>query len=363
MKIAVVCPYAWDLPGGVQSHVRSLAAALAERGHAVLVLAPLSGRPPSTPFPASSEGFGFTPAGRALRLPMNGSVAPIAFGPRGFGTVRLELARFGPEIVHLHEPLIPSTSMQALLAADAPMVATFHAAAPSSKLYRVFRPLLRRWSHKLKIKTVVSAAAQELIGRYVPGPFELTPNGVDVDRLRQGNAPAPDGKRVLFLGRLERRKGLELLVRAMASVDAQLIVAGEGPELERCERLARELGIEARFVGVVDDDEKARLYRSASVFCAPNLGGESFGIVLLEAMAAGVPVVCSDIDGFMSAAGGAARHFASEDPSALAAALRAVLSDPSAADELARLGRERAESFAWSRLVDGVIRIYERALS
>lgn len=358
MRVALVCPYAWDRPGGVQSHVRGLARALRGRGHDVAVLAP-----------HASSGVGsdeeVTIVGRAVGIPANGSVAPLAFGPLAAAGIRRALASFDPDVCHLHEPLIPSLSLLALWAARSPCIGTFHAAAESSFGYRASRVILQRAASRLSVRTAVSDAARALVARYFAGDYVLTPNGVDVAQF------APDGtekkeRTVLFLSRLERRKGLEVLIQAMARLgDAgiRLVVAGDGPEAKASRLLAQRLGIDAEWRGTVSDAEKSALYRNAGVYCAPGLGGESFGIVLVEAMAAGAAVVCSDLPGFRAVAGGAARLVPPGDAGALAEELRAVLDDPGEAERMGKMSLRMSASFDWSRLAAGVESVYERALS
>ncbi len=358
MRVAVVCPYAWDRPGGVQSHIRALAAALRGRDHDVIIIAPSAGEPP--------KEDGVVHVGHAVGIPANGSVAPLAFGPLVAARVRRAMESFRPDVLHLHEPLIPSVSLLTLWAAGSiPCVGTFHAAATSSAGYGLARPVLDRAARRLTVRTAVSESARELATRYFPGSYLLTPNGVDVERfdtaepLRLG----PD-KKILFFGRIERRKGLEVLIQAMTrlrDLHTTVVVGGTGPEEKHCRRLAGGLQIETRFLGRVPEEDVPRLYRSVDVYCAPGLGGESFGIVLLEAMAAGTPVVCSDLPGFRDATGDAAALVSPGDAGALADALRRVLNTD--ADDLARKGANRSRAFDWKRLVGGVEMVYERALS
>ena len=354
MRVALVCPYAWDVPGGVQSHVGGLARALREREHEVLVIAPRLRR---------TDLSDAVLVGRAVPIPANGSVAPIAFGPVAAARLHQRLRAFDPDLLHVHEPLVPSLSLLATFASDSPTVGTFHASAPSSFGYRVAAPVLGRVASRLVARTAVSDAARALVSRYFPGDYALTPNGVDTARFADASPLGlGDGKKVLFLSRIERRKGLEVLVRAMAKLTtpARLIVAGTGPEEERCRRLATALGVDTRWLGRVSDEQKARVYRSADVYCAPGLGGESFGIVLVEAMAAGTPIVCSNLPGFREVAGEGALLVTPGDPTRLADALTSVLADDDAAETLRRSGLTRAAAFDWRRLVVNVEAIYAR---
>ncbi|HZA39677.1 MAG TPA: glycosyltransferase family 4 protein [Actinomycetota bacterium] len=360
MRIAIVCPYAWDLVGGVQTHIRALARTLRARDHDVQIIAPVSGR-------GDGVSSGFAAAGRAVGIPANGSVAPVAFGPGAAIGVKRALDEFGPDVVHLHEPLIPSVSLHALWRSDAPLVGTFHASADSSLGYRVARPVLDRAARRLRVRTAVSDAARALASRYFPGEYALTPNGIQTELFTDAEPlDLGAGPRVLFFGRIERRKGLEVLVQAMTrlrDLNATLVVAGSGPEERHCRKLAAQLGVPAEFIGRLDEGDVPRAYRAADVYCAPGLGGESFGIVLVEAMAAGTPVVCSDLTGFRAVAGGAAELVPPGEPGPLADALRVVLTDGERAARMSRAGRRLASMYDWSRLVAGVESIYERARS
>jgi phosphatidyl-myo-inositol alpha-mannosyltransferase len=355
MRVALVCPYAWDRPGGVQTHIRSLARVLGARGHDVTVLAPSLGR---------IAGDGVTIVGRAVTIPANGSVAPLSFGPMVAARTRRALDAFRPDVVHAHEPLIPSVSLLALLGASAPVVGTFHAAAERSIGYMVGKPLLERAADRLAARTAVSDPARSLIARYLPGDYALTPNGVEIDAFKVARpADLGPGKKVVFLGRLERRKGLEVLIQAMTrlrTIDAELVVAGGGPEEKRARALARRLMVPARFLGRVGDDAKASLLARADVYCAPGLGGESFGIVLVEAMAAGAPIVCSSLAGFAAVAGNAAVLVEPGDPGYLADALRRVLGDDGLTMRMRKASRRTASGFDWHRLVGNVEGIYSR---
>ncbi len=358
MRVALVCPYAWDRFGGVQSHVRSLAAVLRERGHAIQVFAPHVAADAAAP-------EGVTLVGRAVPIPANGSVAALAFGPAVGTAVRRALADFEPDVLHLHEPLIPSISLLALRSAEVPAVGTFHAAMEWSFGYGIARGALGPTIRRLAVRTVVSESARALVSRYFPGPYVLTPNGIDVAAFAAAEPVRhTEGPTVLFFSRLEKRKGLEVLVRAMPHVpDAMLVVAGSGPEERAVKSLARSLSVEAVWLGRVPDAEVAATYRGADVYCAPALGGESFGIVLVEAMAAGTPVVCSDLPGFRAVAGEAAFLVPPRAHRRLAAALRRVLEDRDKGETMRAAGRAVAERYDWGRLVPRVEEVYESALA
>lgn len=358
MRITLICPYAWDRPGGVQSHVRSLAPALTRRGHEVSVIAPLAG--PHRPAP---DDYSLHFVGRTFSVPANGSVAPISFGPRPAAEVRGLLARLRPEVVQAHEPLIPSLSLLTARSTEAPIVGTFHAATEKSLGYRIARPYLRRTATRLAVRTAVSSAARALAERYFPGSYEIVPNGIDVARFATAE-PLDFGskKTVLFLGRVERRKGLESLIQAMAwsrDLDARLVVVGDGPRLASARRLASRLQVDVLWFGRATDADVASAYRGADVYCAPNLGGESFGIVLLEAMAAGTPVVASALPAFTGVAGDAAVFHPPGETGALAAALRGTLTSDN--EQRIATGMQIAARFDWAALATTLEDVFERA--
>jgi phosphatidylinositol alpha-mannosyltransferase len=363
MKIVIVCPYAWDRFGGVQTHVRAQAAALRARGHEVTLIAPRTWGAPGRDGDLDPDGVVLI--GRTISIPANGSMAPISFGPWAAVGVRRALADLEPEVVHLHEPLIPSLGGLALLNSAAPCVGTFHASSDTSLAYWVARPILRGAMDRLRIRIVVSDAARELIGRYFPGDYEVIPNGVEVGRFATASPVDLGAKRtVLFLGRIERRKGLEVLVQALTrlrDLELKLIVGGAGPEERACRSLAARLGVDVQFLGRVHDDVKAGVFRSADLYCAPAIGGESFGIVLIEAMAAGTPVVCSDLPGFRAVAEGAAALVPPGDPGRLADALRGVMTDENRALAMSETGRSIADRYDWPRLAERLEDVYVRA--
>ena len=363
VKVAIVCPYAWDRVGGVQSHIRALSQVLSKNGHEVQIMAPSS----MTLTHHVGGGGDVKLVGRAVGVPANGSVAPLSFGPLAAAGIRVALRDFDPDVMHLHEPLIPSLSLLALRASRVPSVGTFHAAKETSAAYRIASPMLGRAADRLGVRTAVSDAARALVSEYFPGDYALTPNGVEVARFAEA-APIdlPPGKKVLFLGRLERRKGLEVLIQAMTrlrDIEVELIVAGTGPAERSARALAARLGVPATFMGRLGEDELPRIYRSVDAYCAPGLGGESFGIVLVEAMAAGTPVVCSDLPGYRSVAGTAADLVPPGDAGALADSLRKVLSDADVAAQMKKDGTRLAGMFDWRRLVGNVETMYARAIA
>ncbi len=361
MKIALVCPYAWDKFGGVQSHVRALASALKRRDHQVEVFAP---RSKNAPEKSTEPGVTFT--GRSVAIPANGSVAPLAFGPMAAVSLRKALKAFDPDVLHLHEPLIPSLSLLALWNSDVPAVGTFHASAEASFGYQAGKPALLGAMKKLAVRTAVSEAARGLIGRYFPGDYAMTPNGVDVPRFSDATpADIGSGATILFLGRIEPRKGLEVLIRALIELDRDdvtLVVGGTGPEEMKCRALAESLRSDTRWLGRVPEEDLPGVFKAASVYCAPGLGGESFGIVLIEAMAAGVPVICSDLEGFRAVASDAASVVPAGDAGTLAIAIAAVLDDDAKAAAMRAASGEVAARYDWAKLVVDVESLYVRAV-
>jgi len=350
MKVGLVCPYDWSHPGGVRSHIQGLAAALERAGIGTEIIAPAS---------ASEKGIFVT--GKPLAVPFNGSVARLCFSRSAARNVRARLDEGDIDLVHLHEPAIPSVSMLALKSAEIPAIATFHASSARSWGYAAARPILQPLLGKLAKRIAVSGAACSLVSRYFPGEYEIIPNGVDVHGWEHAE---PDQKIVelrpcvLFVGRPEPRKGLDVLVKAM-----EIVRTRTGATLAVVGPAANDVPGWAYASGPVDGPKLRSIMKGASVFCAPSLGGESFGIVLAEAMAAGVPVVCSDLAGYKEASGGAALHVPAGDPVATANALCSVLSDPSGSKSLVEAGRRRAAELDWLVVANKITEIYEGALS
>jgi phosphatidylinositol alpha-mannosyltransferase len=358
VKIALACPYAWDAPGGVQVHVRQLASHLLERGHGVVVLAP--GRIPG------AEGW-VRIVGRPVPVRYNGSVAPIC---PSFGSARLvrwSLEQFRPDVVHVHEPFAPSTGMFATLRSNAPVVATFHAYAEHSKLLAVAAPALRLVWRKLDARVAVSRAAAAFASRRFGGDFRIVPNGADVQLFASARpASLPPGRTLLFVNRLDRRKGFSVAVRAFGILaarypDVQFVVVGDGEERKRVFDLDTQVRSRVRLLGTVSHTELAGYYAAADAFLAPATGGESFGIVLVEAMAAGLPVVGSAIPGYDEVVrdGVDGLLVPPSDPQALASAAERVLTDEELARRLGEAGRERARDYTWDRVSRQLEEVYD----
>lgn len=354
MRVGLVCPYSLTVPGGVQGQVLALARALRGHGHEVRVLGPCDGPPPDA---------GVTPLGKSIPFAANGSVAPIAPDPscalRTFRVLRDE----GFDVLHLHEPLVPGPCMYSAFVKPAPIVATFHAAGVSAA-YRFGKVALKIVTRRLDVRCAVSEDAVDLASRYFGGSYEAVFNGIEVDRFAKATPSArPEGPVVLFMGRHEERKGLAVLLAAMdrLPLGTTVWVGGEGPETEL---LRASVGDDQRveWLGRVDDDEKAARLRAADVFCAPSLHGESFGIVLLEAMAAGTPVVASDLPGYAKVArqGREALLVPPGDAAALGDTISRVLHDSSLAASLVEGGRIRADELSMDRLAERYLEMYTR---
>jgi phosphatidylinositol alpha-mannosyltransferase len=361
MRIGMVCPYSFDVPGGVQSHVLQLAEVMRGRGQEVSVLAPVS---PHTSLPDYVVS-----AGKAVPIPYNGSVARLRFGPATHRKVKKWLVEGDFDVLHLHEPNAPSLSMLALNIAEGPIVATFHTSTTKSLTLTVFQGILRPMHEKIVGRIAVSDLARRWQMEALGTDAVEIPNGVDVDSF--ASAPPLDGyprpgKTVLFLGRYdEPRKGMSVLLDALPRVverypDLQLLIVGRGDEDELRDQ-AGELEDHIRFLGQVDDAGKASAMRSADVYCAPNTGGESFGIVLVEAMAAGTPVVASDLDAFrrVLSDGECGRLVPVEDGAALADALIELLENDVLRERYVAAGSAAVHRFDWSLVASQIMRVYE----
>ncbi len=369
LRIGIVCPYSLDVPGGVQAHVVDLAGALRVLGHRVDVLAPGE-------LARDDPGDFVTSAGRAVGVPYNGSVARLTFGPVAYSRVRRWLADRDLDVLHLHEPIAPSLSMIALAMADGPIVATFHTANERSRALTTFSGVLRPMLEKVTARIAVSPLARRVQVEHLGGDAVEIPNGVDTELFAGAEPlpghPTPGVHTVGFIGRFdEPRKGMDVLLGALRALPAQraervrLLVAERGDEAALRRRAGPDLARRIDVLGAVDNRTKASALRSMDVYCAPNTGGESFGMVLTEAMAAGAPVLASDLDAFRRVLdGGLAGALVTRgDPVALAGGLAALLDDPARRAELASLGRLRAGQYAWPVVAEQVLRVYEAAIA
>lgn len=356
----MVCPYSLDVAGGVQAHVLDLAHALIAAGHSVDVLAPAAPETPVPPF--------VTRAGRALSVPYNGSVARVRFGPVSYGRVRRWLADHDFDVLHLHEPTTVSLSVLTLLVAEGPIVATFHTATDRSRALRAMGGVLRPLMEKVTARIAVSPTARAVQVRHLGGDAVEIPNGVDVARFACGPRWPVTGETVGFVGRFdEPRKGMPLLLDALcmlgpARPDLRLLVVGRG-DTAALRRAAGPWADRIEVLGPVDDAIKAAALRSVRVLCAPHRGGESFGIVLAEAMAAGAPVLAADLAAFRAVLGPAGVLFPAGDAGALARSLAALLDDAPRRAALTAAGRERVAAYDWPVVAADVVRVYRTALA
>jgi phosphatidyl-myo-inositol alpha-mannosyltransferase len=362
MRVGMVCPYTWDVPGGVQEHVKDLAEALIGLGHEVSVISPADD---DTPLP----GY-VVPAGRAVPVPYNGSVARLAFGPLSAARVRRWVKEGGFDVLHVHEPAAPSLSLLACWVADGPIVATAHTANPRSRVMHASYLALQTALEKISGWIAVSEAARTTLVEHMGGDAVLIPNGVTVSRYEKAS-PLPgwpgEGGALGFLGRMEEsRKGLDVLLRAFELLAAQrpglrLLVAGPGDLDEVRAKVPGAIRDRLILLGQVTQDDKARFYHSVDVFCAPNTGGESFGVVLIEAMAAGAPIVASDLDAFQLVLrdGRAGELFPAGDSAALAAAASRLLGDPSLRSRLSAAATDAVRAYDWPMVARDVVKVYE----
>lgn len=361
MRITLVCPYTWQASGGVQVHVKNLAAGLAERGHEVTVLAPTIA-PPSEPWVRS--------VGRPFRVSYRGTIAPIA--PLAFRRTRAALASLRPDVVHVHEPLTPSASMFATLATTAPVVATVHAFLDRSLAMELAAPVLRRIWKRVTVGVAVSEAAASFLRRALPdAALEIVPNGVDVEVFAAAEPldDLPAGRRILWVNRLDAQKGFPVALAAFSKVladvpDAVLVVVGEGKDREALGLLTGPARARVDMRGAVPNERVPPYLAGGEVFVAPAVGQESFGIALVEAMAAGLPVVATDIPGYREVLSDEVEGLLvpPRDPEALAAGLVRVLTQPELAARLGEAGRERARTFDWPIVVDRLEELYARAI-
>ena len=401
LRIALVCPYSLSRPGGVQGQVVGLARALGLGGHRVTVFAPVD--PPVDGRPLHPPDIDVVATGRSVAVPANGSVAPVSLSPLAAARALRAVESVGYDVVHVHEPLAPGLPWAVLVGDDVPpVVATFHRHG-SGTAYRLLGPLARRAAGRLAVRAAVSRAAADTVAEVLGGTCEIGFNGIETDLYRNAD-PWPKGDRptVVFLGRHEERKGLAVLLDAFDRMPAsawcsgvgpgigserpQLWIAGDGPRTAALQALHPE-SADISWLGVLTESEKVRRLAAADVLCAPSLGGESFGMVILEALAARTPVVASDIDGYRDAAGGCAVLVAPGDSEALSAALAGVLSgrlavlsdDADPSDDLddpdtpsdqgvdprrrwLAAGARRAEEWSMERLAGWYEELYHRAM-
>jgi phosphatidylinositol alpha-mannosyltransferase len=367
VKIGLVSPYDFAVPGGVNSHISHLAENFLELGQDVRIIAPCSRRLDD------ALGRNVITVGRPVSVPAAGAVARIALSLRLAPQVRRVLAAEAFDVVHIHEPFVPFLPVQFLRLSDATNVATFHAAKEGggTKWYSYGRLVLRRWFRRLDGKIAVSMPAMRLVSRYFPGYFNIIPNGVDVAHFSREREPFSeycDGKlNILFVGRPEKRKGLKFLLRAFVRVkeempETRLIVVGAG-RFDRFRRSMERAGVpDIVFAGYASYADLARYHRTADIFCGPATGHESQGIVLLEAMAAGKPIVASNIEGYASVVthGVEGLLVRPMDSDGLAEALLEMARDRPLREEMGERAGQRAEQYSWERISQRVLSYYER---
>lgn len=363
MKVGLVCPYDWTSPGGVKAHVHDLAVTLQRFGHDVSVLAPVD----DATYPL--ESF-VVDGGKPVSVPYNGSVAKVNFGPVSASRVRRWVKDGDFDVLHVHEPASPTLSVLACWAATGPMVATWHSSQERSRALSAAYYLMQTAMEKISARIAVSEAARQTLVKHLGGDAVLIPNGVMCSDY-EGAVPLPGYPRsaptLFFIGRIdEPRKGLQVLLSALPRIaqthpGVEVLVAGPGDQEEAAEQLNPQMRDRVRFLGRVSDQDKVAAFASADIYVAPNTGGESFGIVLLEAMAAGTPVVASNLEAFARVLDGgrAGEMFLSEDPDSLAETVLNVLARQARRTELIEIGHERALQFDWNVVAREVEQVYE----
>lgn len=359
LRIGMVSPYGWDLPGGVQAHIHDLALYCMERGHEVSVLAPAMEEETLPAWVQSS--------GRPISIPYNGAVARVAFGPVVNRRVRKWIQEGDFDLLHLHEPAIPSLSLLACWAAEGPLVGTFHVSAPKQKAIYAVGPILEPAIEKLHARIAVSQTARNTLTEHLETDAVVIPNGINVHAFAQGERTQEFGDRAIgFVGRFdEPRKGLAILLESCeyliaTNVDFQLVIAGPGSKDEYLNQMSQKLKERTVFLGRVSDSRKQQLLRSVAIYVAPNTGGESFGIILAEALAAGAPVVASNLPAFRDVLedGASGILFPTEDSQALAKAISELLDDRERRMSLTVRGQVRAKKFDWTVVGESIFDIY-----
>jgi phosphatidylinositol alpha-mannosyltransferase len=363
LKIGIVCPYSWDTPGGVQNHIRDLAEFLIESGHDVSVLAPV--------IDESNLPEYVVNAGKPISIPYNGAVARVLFGPVAFARVRQWISQGEFDLLHLHEPAIPSISLLACWAADGPMVGTFHAAAKRQKIIFAIGPILEPAIEKLSARIAVSEAARLTLTDHLDTDAVIIPNGIYANRYTDGKTIEKwSGNTIGFIGRFEEpRTGLSVLVDALPVIsrfapDVKIFVAGPGDPAEVIEGIDPQLRQRFEFLGKITESEKADFMSSVAVYVAPNTGGESFGIILAEALAGGACVVASDIPAFddLLGHGEFGALFESESSTELAKVVIDLLRDETKRKELSARGKERSKKFDWTVVAQQIYSVYEMSI-
>ena len=366
IRIGMVCPYGWDTPGGVQSHMRDLAEYLIGEGHFVSILAPISDDA------VSFEDY-VVNAGKPISIPVNGSVARVLFGPLASSRAKQWIASGDFDLLHLHEPAIPSLSLLACSAAEGPLVGTFHVSTPKKKAIYAIGPILEPIVEKLTARIAVSELARSTLKDHFDTDAVVIPNGIDGQKY--ANAPITkefSGPNTIgFMGRFEEpRKGLQVLIDSLAIVarfvpDVKYLIAGPGDSDEFVKNLNPQLQNRITFLGRLSDRQKESFLKSVEIYVAPNTGGESFGIILTEALSAGTAVVASDIPAFKAVLenGEVGALFRNEDSSDLAKVIVALLRDDARRKKLATNGRLSAQKYDWQVVAEQIESVYEMAIA
>ena len=363
LRIGIVCPYSWDFPGGVQNHVRDLAEFLITNGHYVEVLAPATESENLPDYVVS--------AGRAISIPYNGAVARILFGVVANNRVRSWIHEGNFDLMHLHEPAIPSLSLLACWAGEGAMVGTFHAAAKYQKAIVAIGPILEPVIEKLSARIAVSESARLTLTAHLETDAIVIPNGIYADNYRDGSPRQEwQGNTIGFLGRFEEdRKGLPVLLKALPIIsrfipDIRVLIAGPGDSEEVLDNVDPQLRNRVEFLGKISEEDKADFLASVSLYIAPNTGGESFGIILAEAMAGGATVVASDIPAFADVLGNGqfGALFESENSESLAKVIIDLLRDERKRRDLAAAGALHAQRFDWGQVGEEIFEVYELAM-
>ena len=363
LRIGLVCPYSWDVPGGVQNHIRDLAEFLINNGHHVEVLAPATESEDLPDYVVS--------AGRAVSIPYNGAVARVLFGVGANSRVRSWINDSDFDLLHLHEPAIPSLSLLACWAGEGAMVGTFHAAAKYQKAIFAIGPILEPVIEKLSARIAVSESARLTLTAHLETDAIVIPNGIYADNYRDGSSrPEWQGNTIGFLGRFEEdRKGLPVLLDALPIIsrfipDIRVLIAGPGDSEEVLAKVDPQLRNRVEFLGKISEEDKADFLASVSLYIAPNTGGESFGIILAEAMAGGAAVVASDIPAFADVLGNGqyGALFESENSENLAKVIIDLLRDETKRRELAAAGAVHAQRFDWGQVGEEIFEVYELAM-
>ena len=362
LNIGIVCPYGWDAPGGVQAHIADLRQYLVAKGHSVSVLAPTADE---EALPDWVVG-----AGKPISIPYNGAVARVLFGPIAFAKVKQWISENDFDLLHLHEPAIPSISLLACWAAEGPMVGTFHVSAKKQKASFAIVPILEPVIEKLSARIAVSEAARETLIAHLETDAVVIPNGIYAERMRGKVRPEWSGQTLGFMGRFnEPRKGLKVLIDALPIIsrflpEVKVLVAGPGQPDEFLAQIDTQLRSRIRFLGKLSESEKADFMSSVGAYVGPNTGGESFGIILAEALAGGAAVVASDIPAFDAVLehGKYGKLFKSEDSTDLAKVIIELLRDRNARDEMAKAGQQYAQKFDWDVVAQDILEVYEMAI-